>query len=231
MIIRIQSRFLLALALSAAPAMAAETGKCRVLDPELQGRYEGGCDRDGLADGHGSANGSASYEGEFSKGKKHGVGRKTWTKTGDVYEGEFRDDYRDGWGRYSWGKQTPWAGQWFEGQYVKDRREGYGAYFWANGDKFIGEWRNDLRYGESFMETRRRQLSELVAQATSQAGVSVCREVLYGIGNRGLLRAKLVASGPTSRVVELDEASQALGLYSQPRIELWNELYLWQTCS
>ena len=52
-------------------------GQCRVLDPELQGSYTGGC-ANGLAEGEGMASGSAQYSGGFQQGKKHGKGAKTW---------------------------------------------------------------------------------------------------------------------------------------------------------
>lgn len=63
---------------------------CRVLDPDLQTGYSGGC-RDGFADGIGEAWGLARYQGEFRAGRKHGVGAKTWAD-GDQYSGEWKDD-------------------------------------------------------------------------------------------------------------------------------------------
>ncbi|MEO8008095.1 MAG: hypothetical protein ABI728_06190, partial [Betaproteobacteria bacterium] len=91
-------------------AMAAE---CKVVDPELQGHYEGGC-KNGLAHGHGVARGTAQYEGDFRKGLKHGKGLKTWS-WGDRYEGGFVEDRRQGRGMYVWGAQSPWAGERFVG--------------------------------------------------------------------------------------------------------------------
>ena len=77
---------------------AASGQQCKVLDPELQGFYEGKC-KDGLAHGKGYARGSAEYEGEFRKGMKHGRGVKRWY-WGDRYEGGFFEDRKDGQGMY-----------------------------------------------------------------------------------------------------------------------------------
>src|SRR5205807_8657360 len=62
----------------------AQAQECRVLDPELQGRYAGPC-VNGLAEGQGSARGAAQYEGGFKAGRKHGKGVKTWPN-GDRFE-------------------------------------------------------------------------------------------------------------------------------------------------
>ena len=96
----------LALALLLLP-IASLAADCRVLDPELQGAYEGGC-RKGLAHGEGVATGSAEYRGEFRNGMKHGTGVKTWA-WGDRYEGGFVNDRKSGKGMYTWGAGSPWA--------------------------------------------------------------------------------------------------------------------------
>lgn len=53
--------------------VASLAADCRVIDPELQGTYAGGC-RKGLAHGEGVAIGSAEYRGGFRNGMKHGAG-------------------------------------------------------------------------------------------------------------------------------------------------------------
>src|SRR5438094_227495 len=88
--------------------------QCRVLDPELQTSYSGPC-VNGLAEGQGVARGSATYEGEFKVGRKHGRGVKSWAN-GDRYEGGFADDHKHGQGTYTWGR-GPWAGERYEGNY------------------------------------------------------------------------------------------------------------------
>ena len=52
------------------------TAVCKVIDPELQGSYEGGC-RNGLASGYGVAKGSAESQGQFVRGLKERKGGKT----------------------------------------------------------------------------------------------------------------------------------------------------------
>ena len=65
--------------LFAALSGTASAQTCRVLDPELQGSYKGGCNA-GLAEGYGEARGSAEYRGGFSAGRKHGNGIKIWPR-------------------------------------------------------------------------------------------------------------------------------------------------------
>jgi len=153
---------------------------CQVVDPELQGSYEGGC-RNGLAQGMGVAKGEAEYEGEFSKGRKDGQGTKTWA-WGDRYMGGFKDDRRHGKGIYTWGIGSPWAGERFEGDYVADKRDGWGVYFWPNGDRFEGQWKNDLRYGYSAMEIRRQAADKARAEALVP-GTQVCSAGKVGLAH------------------------------------------------
>ncbi|SFZ73222.1 hypothetical protein [Chitinimonas taiwanensis] len=178
---------------------------CRVLDPELQGRYEGACNGAGLADGFGEAQGPvSSYTGYFENGKKHGQGIKTWHKTGDQYHGEFRGDYREGWGSYTWGSQSPWAGQNHEGEYLKDLREGFGVYFWPNGDKFSGQWKAGLRYGESYMEVRKKLATKLIMTSIS-LNQTVCTVTKEGIGTSRLIRAMVTNVAKTDITLLIEE--------------------------
>src|SRR5687767_8279771 len=105
-----------ALAQSATPLLPAGSAHaqnatgCKVLDPELQGSYDGGC-VNGYAEGRGEARGRATYIGAFSAGRKHGKGVKTWPATGDRYEGDFVEDRKHGTGTYAWGSRSPAAGE------------------------------------------------------------------------------------------------------------------------
>ncbi|QDQ25713.1 hypothetical protein FNU76_04740 [Chitinimonas arctica] len=219
----------LAFALPSAFANAADS--CKVLDPELHGSYQGPCDSDGYASGQGRAKGLAEYEGMFKAGKKHGKGVKTWPAVGDRYEGDFSEDFRHGWGKYSWGAKSQWAGERYEGGYLRDRRQGQGAYFWPNGDNFSGEWRDDLRYGQTVMEIRRKFSKDLALAASQTPGMQLCREARYGIANRVLLRATLDQADATHRIVQLSKESAQTGLYPDGSVDIAKEIELWAPCS
>jgi hypothetical protein len=180
-------------------AATAQAQQCRVLDPELQGEYRGGCVA-GLAEGKGAASGTAAYEGEFHQGMKQGRGVKTWPN-GDRYEGGFVADRKEGQGKYSWGR-GPWAGESYEGAYVADKRQGLGTYRWPSGDVYVGPWQNDAFTGEPTGMMRARGQFERAAQAAvAKVGQKVCRELAVGIGGREWLRGVVVeASGAEIRV-------------------------------
>jgi len=167
---------LFALLVSVPPGAIADD--CKVVDPELQGYYKGGC-RNGLAHGKGYARGTAEYEGGFRKGLKHGQGVKTWP-WGDRYEGEFVADRKHGKGMYVWGPGSPWAGERYVGDYLDDRRHGWGAYYWPTGDRFEGVWKEDGRYGYTAMEVRR-QAAEKARSEALTPGTQVCSWASIGI--------------------------------------------------
>lgn len=162
--------------------LAALAG-CEVVDPELQGFYEGGC-RNGLAHGKGYARGLAEYDGEFRNGLKQGKGTKTWS-WGDRYEGDFLEDRKHGKGMYVWGSRSPWAGERFVGEYKADRRDGWGIYYWPTGDRYEGQWKDDGRMGYSAMELRRQATAKATAEAL-KPGVQVCSWGQIGINQQVL---------------------------------------------
>lgn len=166
--------------------IAGYAESCTVIDPELQGVYEGGCWR-GLASGVGHARGSADYVGEFRKGMKHGRGVKTWS-WGDRFEGEFREDRKQGHGMYVWGAESPWAGQRYVGEFVADKREGKGTYYWPNGDRFDGQWKEDQRYGYTAMEMRRDAARKAREAVLGEPGTTVCMLAKVGISQEATVR-------------------------------------------
>lgn len=166
------------LTLAVSVPLGAVAADCRVVDPELQGFYEGGC-RNGLAHGKGYARGTAEYEGGFRKGLKRGKGVKTWP-WGDRYEGEFVADRKHGKGMYVWGPGSPWAGERYVGDYLDDRRHGWGTYYWPTGDRFEGLWKEDGRYGYTAMEVRR-QAAEKARSEALTPGTQVCSWANIGI--------------------------------------------------
>ena len=198
---------LLAAAWVVLPALAQEPGTCRVLDPELQGHYRGGC-ANGLAEGEGEARGVAHYKGAFKAGRKHGKGAKTWP-TGDRYEGEFADDHKQGRGIYTWGGRSPWAGEHYSGDYWNDQRHGYGVYEWPDGDRYAGRWESDRPVGNPTprMLARARAYGERVA-ATAKPGASVCRKMMVGTVTEDWVSGTVIASGSGMLSIRIDDAGR-----------------------
>ena len=173
---------------------------CAVLDPELQGSYEGGC-AGGKAEGQGTARGSATYAGGFHEGKKHGRGIKTWS-WGDRYEGEFVDDYKHGWGTYAWGARTLFAGDRYEGEFSNDKRNGYGIYSWASGDSYAGPWKDDSVAGRATpMMIARFRATNASMEALAKPGVKVCHASTVAAGVR--TEAQTQAVNPAARQVSV----------------------------
>lgn len=206
-------RFLLiiyAAVLFAATGVRAQA-PCRVLDPELAGAYAGGC-KDGQADGYGEASGAAEYKGEFRAGRKHGKGTKVWA-SGDRYEGDFAEDMKHGSGRYIWGPGGRSAGERYAGEYRNDMREGIGTYEWPSGDRYEGPWRKDLPTGPLTKMMMARIVAERAAmQAVGSPGSRVCREVIFGIANRDVIRGEVIKIDDPFVVVRIVDPGQQVHL-------------------
>ena len=166
----------IALALAATLVHAAET--CRVLDLELQGGYTGDC-VNGLAEGRGTATGTAEYRGEFKAGRKHGRGVETWPN-GDRYEGDFVEGRKEGKGKYTWGT-GPAEGEIYEGEYLNDMRHGAGSYRWPSGDAYTGPWEKDYATGPpTMMMWQRARFEKEAKAAVAHEGRKVCRITRLG---------------------------------------------------
>lgn len=189
-----------AFAASAFAGAAHAQSKCVVLDPELQGSYEGGC-ADGKAEGQGTAKGIAAYTGEFHLGKKHGKGVKSWAR-GDRYEGTFVDDYMEGWGIYVWGAKSLFAGDRYEGGMTKDKRNGFGVYTWGSGDTYAGPWKDDAVAGRATpMMINRYRATNAHLEAMEMPGTRVCNE--SAIGKSGAPRAEGETQGENKETRQL----------------------------
>ncbi len=178
----------LLVSLCSLPAFAQGPAKCLVLDPELQGSYEGAC-KDGKAEGYGKATGSAAYAGEFHEGRKHGRGVKTWP-WGDRYEGDFLNDVKHGVGVYAWGARSAFAGERYEGGFANDKRNGYGVYVWTSGDSYAGPWKDDGVAGQpSPMMIARFRAAKASLAAMEKPGVKLCHESTLGTGSKERIEA------------------------------------------
>ncbi|KAL3910438.1 MAG: hypothetical protein SGPRY_009056 [Prymnesium sp.] len=84
--------------------------------------------------------GEEKYNGEWSKGVRHGVGTCNYAD-GAVYEGEWFSDKPHGFGVYDYPN-----GDHFEGRWIEGKKEGKGVHFYFNAEKRVhtkrydGEW-------------------------------------------------------------------------------------------
>jgi hypothetical protein len=217
-----------------ADAWAQSAQSCRVLDPELQGTYQGGCEN-GLAQGRGEARGTALYRGEFRAGRKHGKGEKSWPSTGDRYEGDFADDRKEGRGTYVWGPRSAFAGERYSGEWLNDRRHGKGVYQWPNGERYEGAWKDDRIAGPPTraMVDRARVEAERTA-AVARVGTNVCRNITVGVATGDTIRANVVATDGERITVRIDNPGRfdhALGGRTITKGDVVTEpLRLWTVC-
>ena len=190
-----------------ASASAQAQPRCKVLDPELQGHYVGGC-KDGFADGYGEASGTAHYEGQFKAGRKDGKGVKTW-RDGDRYDGDFVADRKEGQGTYTWGQGSPWAGEKYTGSFHDDQRDGHGVYEWPDGDRYAGLWKNGRIVGKPTpgMFARLQEDRERIA-AVSKPGVHVCRKLRVGIATPDWIRGTVASVAGSRIAVRIEDPGQ-----------------------
>ncbi|XP_020315695.1 MORN repeat-containing protein 1 isoform X1 [Oncorhynchus kisutch] len=86
------------------------------------------------------------YEGEWSKGEKHGHG-KLLMKDGSYYEGEFAHGEIEGNGSRFWAK----TGVSYSGQFSGGELHGCGVMQKGNGERYKGEFSYGLRDGNGFL--------------------------------------------------------------------------------
>ncbi|GMF22429.1 unnamed protein product [Phytophthora lilii] len=92
------------------------------------------------------------YEGEFVRGKKHGVGKLITAAVGsqadsaaghsEQYSGEWRDGCREGIGDAVFADGSRYSGQWKD-----DLQEGEGTFTSIQGDQYVGQWHRGCREG------------------------------------------------------------------------------------
>ena len=207
---------------------------CKVVDPELQESYKGGC-VNGYAEGAGEARGRAVYVGAFVAGRKHGKGVKTWPATGDRYEGDFVEDRKHGTGTYVWGPRSPAAGERYSGGYAADRRHGEGTYEWPGGERYAGPWDNDVPTGAATkgMIARARALAEHAA-VVGVPGARVCRQMRVGVATLDTIRGTVLARSGDAVRVRIDDAGQMEHVIAERTVHkgdvLTDPLRLWIPC-
>jgi hypothetical protein len=210
----------------------AQAQQCGVIDPELRGSYAGPC-VNGLAEGQGTASGTAEYRGEFKAGRKNGKGTKTWPN-GDRYQGEFVEDRKEGVGAYTWGR-GPWQNESYEGSFLGDRRHGFGVYRYATGDVYAGPWERDLATGPPTpMMQARAKFEQEARAAVAKEGRNVCREMQVGIGGRDWIRGVVVAVAPDRVAVRIDDPGKYAHVLANVEARqgdvVWDVPQAWTPC-
>jgi len=88
----------------------------------------------------------ARYEGDFKKGKIHGLGTLHFSD-GHTYIGNWYDQKRHGRGRFRFA-----SGDEYLGDFYANAMEGQGVMTYANGNRYDGAWKNNLPHGEGTYE-------------------------------------------------------------------------------
>jgi hypothetical protein len=210
----------------------AAAQECRVVDPELRGSYAGAC-VNGLAEGQGSASGTAEYRGELKAGRKHGKGAKAWPN-GDRYEGGFVEDRKEGVGTYTWGR-GPWQNESYEGTFLDDRRHGFGVYRYATGDVYAGPWERDVATGPPTpMMQARTKFEQEARTAVAKEGQKVCRQMQVGIGGRDWIRGVVVALAADRVGVRIDDPGRQPHVIANAEVRsgdvAWDVPQAWTPC-
>jgi hypothetical protein len=118
-----------------------------------------------------STKGHASYIGEYTGSRMHGIGVHTWSD-GSWYSGQWTQGERDGHGVYHIARQaevpvrcTPVqrccdapttarcvpqsrSTSFYRGQYTADMREGHGVERYGNGGVYCGQWKRGGKDGQ-----------------------------------------------------------------------------------
>jgi len=205
---------------------------CRVLDPELQLSYTGGCAQ-GLAQGQGVARGAhgAWYRGDFQAGMKTGHGVKIYPN-GDAYAGGWRADRREGEGRYEYGPHSPWRGDVYQGGWRADQQHGHGVYiFYPSGDRFEADWVDGATdtVGTTTV-TRRKQALEVLAPVIGRVGARVCSVTTQGAGPDRIARGEVLDALSDRLLVRIDSPA-VLARSPDPGLNpRWEILTEWLPC-
>ena len=108
------------------------------------GSYKGEIDKNGAKEGNGFYfwHDGSTYEGSFSKDKRHGTGTFRWAN-GETYEGDYLEDERTGKGKYIWPDNS-----FYEGTFLRGARHGFGIFVSSDQTRYEGYWFNDKQHGQ-----------------------------------------------------------------------------------
>ncbi len=88
-----------------------------------------------------------------------------------------------------------------------------------------------MRYGMTYMETRKQIARQLHSEAIKHPGQIVCRNAQYGISKTVFLTGKVAEVQDSVVNVELTEEASAFGLYLTKTINIEKEIELWSLCT
>ena len=89
----------------------------------------------------------AVHEGQYKKGKRHGVGTASWKdKPGHLFEGNWVNGMKVQ-GKHTFGAGVD-QGAVYEGQWHNRHYHGAGVAVFANGDRYDGQWQESKKQGQ-----------------------------------------------------------------------------------
>uniref|UniRef100_A0A8C5C7J6 MORN repeat containing 1 n=1 Tax=Gadus morhua TaxID=8049 RepID=A0A8C5C7J6_GADMO len=109
------------------------------------------------------------YEGEFICGEIEGSGLRHWAKTGDSYSGEFKQGELHGFGVLQRA-----SGESYEGQFCCGLREGHGSLTDSDGHAYLGSFHRDKRHGEGRIDNGDQYEGSWVLDQKQGQGVLRC---------------------------------------------------------
>eukprot|EP00397_Hematodinium_sp_SG-2012_P023594 GEMP01024524.1.p1 GENE.GEMP01024524.1~~GEMP01024524.1.p1 ORF type:complete len:366 (+),score=62.49 GEMP01024524.1:125-1222(+) len=86
-----------------------------------------------------------TYCGEWTNDKQEGPGKQVWAD-GRKYEGQFSGGCFHGIGKMIWVYED--GEMYYQGEYKDDKKSGHGSFVWADGRRYSGNWFDGKRHGE-----------------------------------------------------------------------------------
>lgn len=153
----------------------------------VAGHYDGEIDLQGLRHGHGTyiyPNTHFEYEGQWTRGAKHGHGVLRMSDGSSIEGNCFVDGEIEGLGKRIWQ-----SGQIYTGNFHLGEMDGQGTLQGADGSVFEGEWRKNKRHGQGTLRFADGSVYEGGFQDHGQTGEGMLRlpqgDVFQGQWARG----------------------------------------------